>query len=219
MAFRFLMAPHRFSSLPRTHRTYLSTITVAGACSVLLSLSELFRGSNSHGVARPRSPDSREWIGSYSVYLDSRCPVSLRNIRFHVGDTFRTSRRNPYCSNRRSGDFVLVLQERSEKLLKVVFNVCALPLTIWLAAHLMFAAGGFSPLYGSKAGIPLKTLLGPLLLCTLVYFLLSSWIITFAIALRAQPVASSNMARQFCVDIIELLRRCLSSCVDRQLYT
>ena len=74
--------------------------------------------------------------------------------------------------------------KRGQKLFKVVFNVCALPLTIWLAAHLLFAVGTLTPLYGNTEATDLKTLLWPLLLCTIAYFLLSSWIITFAIALE-----------------------------------
>ena len=74
--------------------------------------------------------------------------------------------------------------KRGQKLFKVVFNVCALPLTIWLAAHLFFAVADFDPLFGSTDSIDLQRLLGPLLLCTIAYFLLSSWIITFAIALE-----------------------------------
>ena len=83
--------------------------------------------------------------------------------------------------------------KRGQKLFKVVFNVCALPLTIWIAAHLFFAVGNFKPLFGmaDASHIGLRQLLGPLLLCTIVYFLLSSWIITFAIALekRLPPIA------------------------------
>ena len=75
--------------------------------------------------------------------------------------------------------------KRGQKLFKIVFNVCALPLTIWVAAHLMFAVGGFDPLFGNaNRSLDLKRLLGPLLLCTIAYFLLSSWLITFAIALE-----------------------------------
>ena len=74
--------------------------------------------------------------------------------------------------------------KRGQKIFKVVFNVCALPLTIWFAAHLLFAVGRFEPLFGSTESIHLQRLLGPLLLCTIAYFLLSSWTITFAIALE-----------------------------------
>src|SRR5262249_20299356 len=67
---------------------------------------------------------------------------------------------------------------------KILFNVCALPLTIWIAAHLFFVLAGVPPLVLNPAPIQIRDLVAPLLVFTLVYFLLNSWIITFAIALE-----------------------------------
>jgi putative nucleotidyltransferase with HDIG domain len=69
---------------------------------------------------------------------------------------------------------------------KIVFNVCALPLTIWVAAHLFFAFPSITPLVEALPGqgVRIKELVGPLLLFTIVYFLLNSWIITLAISLE-----------------------------------
>jgi putative nucleotidyltransferase with HDIG domain len=69
---------------------------------------------------------------------------------------------------------------------KIVFNVCALPLTIWIAAHLFFLFPSIQPLVRVPQGQVLKigVLLGPLLVFTIVYFLLNSWIITLAISLE-----------------------------------
>ena len=102
--------------------------------------------------------------------------------------------------------------KRGQKLFKIVFNVCALPLTIWIAAHLLFAVGTFNPLFGSQRRdlSSLRQLLGPLLLCTIVYFLLSSWIITFAIALEKRLASNNNLARELRLDLTELLWRSLS---------
>lgn len=69
---------------------------------------------------------------------------------------------------------------------KIIFNVCALPLTIWVAAHVFFAFPSIGPLVNAPAGdiVKIKTLVGPLLVFTVVYFLLNSWIITLAISLE-----------------------------------
>lgn len=73
---------------------------------------------------------------------------------------------------------------KDHPLYKIVFNVCALPLTIWLAAQLFFFAAGIEPLSQSDQNVPIRQLLLPLLLFTITYFGLNSWIITFAISLE-----------------------------------
>jgi putative nucleotidyltransferase with HDIG domain len=76
--------------------------------------------------------------------------------------------------------------KKDHPLYKIIFNVCALPLTIWIAAHLFFLLAGISPLTASDDVIPIRQLLLPLLVFTIAYFSLNSWIITFAIALEKQ---------------------------------
>ncbi len=77
--------------------------------------------------------------------------------------------------------------KRGHPLYKIIFNVCALPLTIWIAAHLFFyASRGLRPLTPIKSAYLPAQLLLPLLIFTIAYFLLNSWIITFAIALEKQ---------------------------------
>src|SRR4051812_15574515 len=84
---------------------------------------------------------------------------------------------------------------------KIVFNVCALPLTIWIAAHIFFLFPSIEPLVRVPKGqvLPISALVGPLLVFTIVYFLLNSWIITFAISLeknlRAFTVWRDNFLR------------------------
>ena len=97
---------------------------------------------------------------------------------------------------------------KGQPVYKILFNVCALPLTIWLASHLFFAltqlnAGGRPeaglPLFRNSSPVTIGELLGPLFVFTVVYFGLNSWIITFAIALERQlsplPVWRDNFAR------------------------
>jgi putative nucleotidyltransferase with HDIG domain len=74
--------------------------------------------------------------------------------------------------------------KKDHPLYKIVFNVCALPLTIWVASHLFFLTAGIPPLTASPQNVPISQLLIPLLVFTIAYFALNSWIITFAIALE-----------------------------------
>jgi len=77
--------------------------------------------------------------------------------------------------------------KRDNPLYKIFFNVCALPLSIWVSAHLFFLIAGIQPLVDvrdTEAPVHIRRLLGPLLFFTLTYFGLNSWIIAFAIALE-----------------------------------
>ena len=73
---------------------------------------------------------------------------------------------------------------KDHPLYKIVFNICALPAAIWVAAHLFFLVAGVEPLVRSANNVPIKDLLLPLFLFTVAYFGLNSWIITFAISLE-----------------------------------
>ena len=92
---------------------------------------------------------------------------------------------------------------------KIVFNVCALPLTIWIAAHLFFLFPSIEPLVRVPKGqvLPISALVGPLLVFTIVYFLLNSWIITLAISLEKNATSLRSLARQLPQALAELLRR------------
>ena len=51
---------------------------------------------------------------------------------------------------------------RGQSTYKIAFNICALPLTIWISAHLFFWVGGFAPLFESLK-VSLPQILGPML--------------------------------------------------------
>jgi putative nucleotidyltransferase with HDIG domain len=188
MAFRFCMAQNRFSSLTAGSRTYVAAITAAGATTVVLSLTDLFKG------AIPL-----EWLVlAVLTVVSGSAPVRLHSIpvALSVSETFVFA--SSILFGPSAGTLTVALDaavisfwsfRRGQTLYKVVFNVCALPLTIWLSAHLFFAVAGFPPRFRSTDHIDLQRLIWPLLLCTVSYFLLSSWIIAFAIALERRLAA------------------------------
>jgi putative nucleotidyltransferase with HDIG domain len=69
---------------------------------------------------------------------------------------------------------------------KSVFNVCALPLSVWIASHVFFALAGISPLSVAESSQAprIKDIFLPLLAFTLAYFSLNSGIIALAISLE-----------------------------------
>ena len=136
------MAPHRFSSLPGTHRAYLTAVIVAGACSVVS------RSSISCQGLIPK-----EWlILAVLTVVSGSAPIRLYSIpvALSVSETFVFT--SAILFGPSAGTLTVALDaavisfwsfKRGQKLFKIVFNVFALPLTIWVAAHLLFAVGGF----------------------------------------------------------------------------
>jgi putative nucleotidyltransferase with HDIG domain len=177
------MATKKYASLALAPRAYIATITLAGATTVALSLSDFLSG------AIPR-----EWlILALLTVVSGSAPIRLHSIpvALSISETFVFT--SSILFGPSAGTLTVALDaavisfwsfRKGQTLYKVVFNVCALPLTIWLAAHVFFAVGGLQPLFRSHQPVDLQRLMWPLLLCTVVYFLLSSWVITIAIALE-----------------------------------
>lgn len=65
---------------------------------------------------------------------------------------------------------------------RVIFNVAAVALSTRISGFVFFAVSGIAPY--STAHTPLSQILVPLFLFTLSYFLLNSWLVTFALALE-----------------------------------
>ncbi len=184
------MAGKNFTSLPVWPRTYVAAVTLAGATTVALSLNDLFSG------AIPK-----EWfVLALLTAVSAAAPIRLHSIpvALSVSETFVFT--SALLFGPAAGTLTVALDaavisfwsfRRGQSAYKVVFNICALPLTIWLAAHLFFAIAGFAPLFRNPNTIDLPRLIWPLLVCTVAYFMLSSWIITIAIALDRKLAAFS----------------------------
>ena len=182
------MAGMRFLALPIAPRAYVTTVTIAGATTVALSLRDLLIGNI-----------PLEWLAlALMTVVSASAPIRLHSIpvALSVSETFVFA--SSILFGPAAGTLTVALDAgvisfwsftRGQPLYKVVFNVCALPLTIWLAAHLFFLVADFQPLFGSSYPIRIQQLLIPLVLCTVAYFLLSSWIITIAIALERRLAA------------------------------
>jgi putative nucleotidyltransferase with HDIG domain len=68
---------------------------------------------------------------------------------------------------------------------KIVFNVCAVSSALWLASHLYYRISPYGPLYFVRdKNIELQFLLVPLLIFTIAYYALNTWLISFAIGLE-----------------------------------
>ncbi|HSL24419.1 MAG TPA: hypothetical protein VK886_22985, partial [Vicinamibacterales bacterium] len=74
-------------------------------------------------------------------------------------------------------------QNRSE-LYRLLFNIAAPALSIWIGAQTFFALAGKPPLATFTGPIRVVDLAWPLLTLTLLYFLLNSWLIAFVVSLK-----------------------------------
>jgi diguanylate cyclase (GGDEF)-like protein/putative nucleotidyltransferase with HDIG domain len=79
---------------------------------------------------------------------------------------------------------VLSVSSRSRRVDRVLFNVAEPSLSIWLASHLFFALAGIKPLSLEPQPVDVVSLLVPLGVLTVAYFLLNSWLTATAIGLE-----------------------------------
>jgi putative nucleotidyltransferase with HDIG domain len=75
----------------------------------------------------------------------------------------------------------------SRRWLRVLFNMSAPAIAIWVAAHAFFFLADKPPLHDAPE--PILSLLVPLLAMAVVYFLLNSWLIAFAVAFEKHTSA------------------------------
>src|SRR3954468_12968786 len=85
---------------------------------------------------------------------------------------------------------------RGHPIYKIIFNVSAVSLALWLSSHLYYALSPYEPLFylktisGKVVNVQIERVLFPLLGFTVVYYALNTGLISFAIALerRGSPI-------------------------------
>src|SRR5688572_26377562 len=177
------MTAKYFRSLPLRMQSYVICISLAGLATV--AQSTVVIASGIHGWSWTVLAILTLVSGSATVRLPS-LPATIS-----VSETFVFT--SVLLFGPAAGTLTVALDafvislwqyRRNQPLYKFVFNVCALPVTIWLAAHAFFLISGIEPLSQTDDPVPIRALLFPLLAFTLTYFALNSWIITFAISLE-----------------------------------
>ncbi|MEO7273174.1 MAG: HD domain-containing phosphohydrolase [Vicinamibacterales bacterium] len=85
------------------------------------------------------------------------------------------------------------LGRRSNPASRLLFNVSAPALAIWISAEAFYLVSGIQPL--SEAYTPTGSLVFPLLGLAVLYFLLNSWLIAFAVSFQTQRSAAEIWRR------------------------
>jgi diguanylate cyclase (GGDEF)-like protein/putative nucleotidyltransferase with HDIG domain len=179
----------RFAELPSVSKAYICVIVVAGA----LTVSEALYGLVSQETGW------RWLVLAVLTFLSGSATLKLPSLpaTISVSETFVFT--SVLLFGASAGTLTVALDafviscwsyRRGDPFYKIIFNLFALPLTIWIAAHVYFAIPGVEPLFNNPR-VQIAALLLPLALLAALYFLLNSWIITLAISLetRRRPFA------------------------------
>jgi diguanylate cyclase (GGDEF)-like protein/putative nucleotidyltransferase with HDIG domain len=89
----------------------------------------------------------------------------------------------------------LWMYKSSPRAVRVLFNLSAPAIAVWIAAKAFFYLAGVGPLV--QAPQPILSLLVPLLALAVLYFLLNSWLIAWAVALEQTTSALLVWRRNF----------------------
>jgi diguanylate cyclase (GGDEF)-like protein/putative nucleotidyltransferase with HDIG domain len=89
----------------------------------------------------------------------------------------------------------LWLKQRSRRASRVLFNIAAPSVAIWVASHVFYLAADVQPLVGTRRS-PLP-LLVPLVLMAVLYFLLNSVLVAWAVAFEKRVSALSVWRENF----------------------
>ena len=178
-----MASTRRFADLPSKSKAYIAVIVAIGAMTV------------THAVYGLVSQDTgwRWLVLALLTFLSGSATLKLPALpaTISVSETFVFT--SVLLFGPSAGTLTVALDafviscwsyKRGDPFFKITFNLFALPLTIWTASHIFFALPGVEPLF-RNTHVQISALFLPLALLATLYFLLNSWIITFAIALES----------------------------------
>src|SRR4051794_2569794 len=184
------MASTRYSELPGATRAYIGVVVVAGAITAIQSFVQLYL----HHIGW-------SWaILALLTLVSGSATVNLPALpaTVSVSETFVFT--SVLLFGPSAGTLTVALDaliisfwsyRKGHPTYKILFNVCAVSLSLWIASHLYYELSPYGPLFYLKdKNVRIQSLLGALLAFTIAYYSLNTWLITFAIALerRASPV-------------------------------
>jgi putative nucleotidyltransferase with HDIG domain len=183
------MPSARFRDLPGTTRSYVAVVVAAGSIMVVHSFVQLYLHNTGWSWT----------ILALLTLVSGSATVNLPSLpaTVSVSETFVFT--SVLLFGPAAGTLTVALDalvisfwsyRKGHPSYKILFNVCAVSVTLWFASHLYYALSPYEPLfYIKQKDIALRSLLWPLLAFTLAYYGLNTWLITIAIALerRASP--------------------------------
>ena len=173
--------------LSRAGRVYVATVSLAG---MLAALHSIF-------LVAHTAPSGSWFVLAVLTLLSGSFTVRIPTIpaRLSVSETFVFAA--VLMFGPASATVIVVLDtlvisfwlgRRSNPASRLLFNVSAPALAIWLSAQAFYAVSGIRPL--SEAYTPTGSLVFPLLGLAVLYFLLNSWLVAFAVAFQNKRSAA-----------------------------
>jgi len=185
------MASSRFGKLPPASRAYIALVVAAGSLVIFQSFAQLYL----HNIGWSWTLLALLTLvsGSATVNLPS-LPATVS-----VSETFVFT--SVLLFGPAAGTLTVALDalvisfwsyRKGHPQYKILFNVCAVSLSLWFASNLYYQLSPYGPLFffPKEKEVQIQAILGPLLAFTVSYYALNTWLISFAIALerRASPI-------------------------------
>jgi putative nucleotidyltransferase with HDIG domain len=182
----------------RALKLYITGVCLAGLTAIAVSIGD---------VVNQPTDSLKQWASLVLLtVLSGLIPVKLPtvNVSISISETFVIAGALLFGP---SGGTVLVLIDAlfisirlylsgTLRWQQVLFNLAAPPVSVWIAATL----AGITPQLGGTAGFSSSFMI-TLAAFTTIYFLLNSWLITFALALQRNVKAATIWRRHF-VDLL-----------------
>ena len=136
-----------------------------------------------------------EWVVYDPHTHDSGAFIGVRNICVRCCSAFWSSRGDNDRRLRQFNNLVVVEASDHGVRLGVLFNVAAPSVAIWIASHVFYLLADIEPL--ARSSRPILPLLGPLLALAILYFLLNSMLVAWAVAFEKTSLSAHGMATKF----------------------
>ena len=188
-----------FSSLSRLAKYYVAAVILLGGAAILYSALDLF--------ATPRYQQEQWLLLAFLTLLSGSITVKVPSVpaTISVSETFVFTA--VILLGGSAGTITVALdgliislwlRRKKVEAYRVLFNVAAPSLAIFLSAKLYYLLAATYPLsYVQATATRIHTLLPQLVAFTLAYFLLNSWLIAFAIAWEKRLSASRVWRENF----------------------
>ena len=177
------------NGLSRWARLYLWIVAVVGVCAIGQSVYALYR-------------DTISWnwfVLAILTLISGSATVKLPSVpaTISISETFVFTSVllfGPAAGTLTVAVDALVislwLARRGHPFYRLAFNISALPASLWVGAHLFYGLWDLQPLTRIDTPVKIGALLLPLVIFTITYYLLNSWLIAFAISFekRLSPV-------------------------------